>query len=113
MQPGSGVALGPDAQAAHDLATSWRWAHVHVVGGTTIGRIVCPRDMEPTTGYRACLVPGYVVAPDGTLADAWPSGGGDTVVLPCYDTWTFRTTADGDFPQLAAKLQPRGLGAPG
>lgn len=110
--PDGRVGLGAGVQQAHPLAQSWRWAHVHEApaGGTPIARILCPRDMRSLTDYTACLVPAFVL--DGAdVRDAWPKPGGGTVWLSCYDSWSFRTAPDGDFPQLASRLQVAEFGA--
>jgi hypothetical protein len=103
LSPDGRVGLGASVQAAHPLAESWRWAHVHEVDGRRIARILCPRDLAANSDYTACLVPAFAVE-DGRLEDAWAGGGGGVVWLPCYDAWSFRTGAEGDFPQLAARL---------
>lgn len=98
--------LAVTVQAAHPLAQSRLWAHVHRVGGQSFARILNPlKDMTPTTYYVAALVPAFVVEADGTLRDAWPAPGGGPVRLPCYDSWSFRTGPDGDFHEIAARLK--------
>ena len=107
------VTLGPSVQQAHKLADSWQWAHVHDIDGTSIARILCPRDFESNTRYTACLVPAFIVDDDGTLHDAWPQAGAP-VRLRCYDRWTFSTGPDGDFLTLATLLRavmPEALGS--
>ena len=95
---------------AHPLTAAHRWAHVHVVAGHRFARIICPRPLTTGQEYVAALVPGWraELAADGgdTLADSW-TGVTPTVTLPCFDRWTFRTTADpGDFATLAQQLEP-------
>ncbi|MGO4304288.1 hypothetical protein [Cupriavidus sp. RAF12] len=99
------VTLSAQAQADHVLAQSHLWAHVHVVDGVTYSRILSPRILQAMTAYNACLVPAYVVEPDGTLRDAWPAGAGQPVRLPCFDSWSFRTGEAGDFGDIASRLQ--------
>src|SRR5262249_52083072 len=67
-----------------------------------------PRDCDPDTNYIAALVPAFVLTGDDpapTLSDAWGDGAA-SVVLPCYDHWSFRTGPEGDFAQIAARLAP-------
>jgi hypothetical protein len=111
--PDGRVGLGASVQQAHPLAQSWRWAHVHETpspGGVRVARILCPRDMHALTDYTACLVPAFVLDGAG-VRDAWPKAGGGTVWLPCFDSWSFRTAPDGDFPQLASRLEVAEFGA--
>src|SRR4051794_2066717 len=79
LRPDGRVTLGPVAQSAHPLQVSWQWAHVHVVDGKEIARVVSPRDLATERDYVACLVPAF--RPDG--ADAWVGGAPATV--DCYD----------------------------
>lgn len=103
VQADGSVVIGVVVQEKHPLGESWRWAHVHDIDGTRIARILCPRDLDPNERYRACVVPAFVVADDGTLRNAWQ--GNTPVRLPCYDQWSFGTGPDGDFPQLAQMLR--------
>lgn len=101
---------GAELFAEHPLANAHRWAHVHDVPGRRFARIVSPRALATAEDYLAVLVPGWqvTVAADGTasLADSWPPPSG-SVTLPCFDRWTFRTTADeGDFARIAKRLEP-------
>jgi hypothetical protein len=96
--------------AEHPLAASHRWAHAHDVGGRQFARVVSPRTLATGQDYVAVLVPAWTVtvAADGSaaLADSWPSPAG-TVVLRCFDHWTFRTTTEpGDFAFIAQRLDP-------
>jgi hypothetical protein len=104
-RPDGRVGLGLVTQAAHVLAESWRWAHVHEVDGRQIARLLAPVDLQPATEYVACVVPAF--APDGT--DAWT--GAAPVVSDCYDHWSFRTGPEGDFPDLAKQLHKADLAA--
>jgi hypothetical protein len=119
------------------LTDSWAWAHAQVVGAEKSGpalatrlsgafgdvnlsRLVCPRVLEPTKSYIACIVPAFdagvraaLGAGGGTTAAAWTRVEGDDdqeITLPVFDHWTFSTTTDGDFASLAGKLV--GLPAP-
>ena len=101
---------GAELFAQHPLGLSHRWAHAHDVGGRRFARVVSPRLLTTAKDYVAVLVPGWqaTVAADGstTLVDSWPTPSG-SVVLPCFDRWTFRTTADpGDFASIARRLDP-------
>jgi len=95
---------------AHPLPLSHRWAHVHDVPGRRFSRIVSPRPLTTDQQYLAVLVPGWqaTVSADGStgLVDSWPTATG-TATLPCFDRWSFRTTADpGDFAAVARRLEP-------
>ncbi|MFO1415281.1 MAG: hypothetical protein U1F10_15530 [Burkholderiales bacterium] len=102
------VQLAKAVLAAHDLAKSYQWAHVHDVAGGAVARLLSPRDCLADTSYIAALVPAFTVTGDGedaVLADAWGAGA-QGVTLPCYDAWSFRTGPEGDFAQIAARLAP-------
>jgi len=99
------VALSAQAQADHPLGHSHLWAHVHEAEGVWYSRVLSPKLLAAQTSYNACLVPGWIVEPDGTLRDAWPVAGNQPVRLPCYDFWSFRTGEDGDFGELAKRLR--------
>lgn len=123
------------------------WAHVHVNGTLTdpivtditttalstlddvlranpdsaCSRLMCPRRLNPDTGYEAFLVPAFetgrlaglgldpAVSP-GALYAAWgphypnrPAEGR----LPYYHRWAFRTGSAGDFEFLVRLLRPQ------
>lgn len=99
------VTLSPQAQNDHPLGASHQWAHVHEIDGDWYSRILSPKKFEPQTAYVACLVPAYVVEPDGTLRDAWPVVAGQPVRITCYDSWGFRTGEGGDFGEIAKRLR--------
>lgn len=99
------VTLSPQAQADHPLGASHQWAHVHEIDGDWYSRILSPLKLEPQRAYVACLVPAYVVEPDGTLRDAWPVVAGQPVRVACYDSWGFRTGEGGDFGEIAKRLR--------
>lgn len=103
LRPDGRVSLGTAAQAEHPLADSWQWAHVHVVDGTPIARLLSPVILEPEQEYVACLVPAFTA----DAVDGWD--GSAAVTCDCYDQWTFRTGPLGDFPDLAAKLRKADL----
>ncbi|MCK2239053.1 MULTISPECIES: hypothetical protein [unclassified Crossiella] len=115
------------------------WAHVHVNGDLSgavlapaaggplaalervlrenpdlaCSRLVCPRHLQPNTGYHAFLVPafengrlaglGQFPAADA-LAPSWGGAGG---ALPYYHRWFFQTGTAGDFEYLVRILEPR------
>ncbi|MEO8588230.1 MAG: hypothetical protein ABI432_02590 [Flavobacteriales bacterium] len=132
----------------------WAWAHVHVNrhiapgagdvvsdNGAIIAanlqatltenadlaysRIVCPRKLEPNTGYHAFLVPsfeaGRVAGLKGDVSkvpfathSAWadyPSTATDPrpdpTHYPYYHRWYFRTGDQGDFEYLVRLLKPQ------
>ena len=129
--------LRTEAQPARqlpDLVESWAWAHAQVLqlpgedaddvlAGAperTAARLLCPRRLEPSTRYLACLVPAFEAgrraglgldpepADEAALRPAWapqPSA----VTLPVYFSWAFATGAGGDFESLARALRPRPL----
>jgi hypothetical protein len=122
-----------------DLAESWVWAHAQMTGtdksqikatmvsdpARSVSRLLCPRRLEPTTEYLACVVPAFEVgrkaglgltidpAEEQRLDPAWVSGTESSaeIVLPIYYSWEFRTAADGDFEELVRLLEPRELPA--
>lgn len=87
-----------------------------------LSRLLCPRKLEPNRNYIACLVPAFdcgvqagLGKSGGTLDPAWVrvqdgSDAANQIVLPIYDSWTFRTGPAGDFRSLAEKLE--GITAP-
>jgi len=119
-----------------DLTESWVWAHAQMTGtdktqikatmvsdpAKSVSRLLCPRRLEPTTEYLACLVPAFEVGrkaglglavdpeEENRLDPAWMSGSPE-IVLPVYYSWEFRTAADGDFEELVRLLEPRELPA--
>jgi len=121
------------AEQLPDLADSWAWAHVQVIGTDgestrsvladaphrAVARLLCPRRLRPDTDHIAALVPAFDVGvaaglggePAGDVArPAWDHAAlGETVVLPTYFHWTFRTGPAGDFESLARRLRPMPL----
>ena len=123
----------------------WAWAHTQVVGelssvqleqafttesSQSVARLLCPRNLDPNTRYRACIVPTFAPGKrvglgkdpfetsggedsPPTVDLAWPTrkqaGDGETVTLPVYHQWEFTTGDRGDFESLARKLSPREL----
>ena len=101
---------GGELFASHPLAQSFLWAHVHETPGRTFSRILSPRELALDQDYVAVLVPAWQAQfnADGTstLTDSWPSAAA-SVTLPCFDSWTFHTTADpGDFASISQRLEP-------
>ncbi|MGC0334203.1 hypothetical protein RKD23_007193 [Streptomyces sp. SAI-170] len=81
-----------------------------------VARLLCPRKLAPDRGWIAALVPATAAGRDAGLkaasvgaatADAWPVPGRDTVDLPVYHWWTFRTGQAGTFEELARRLRFR------
>jgi hypothetical protein len=130
--------LTSDADPARqlpDLSQSWAWAHgqamlvgeadaADVLGKVPqrdAARLLCPRRLDPSTRYLACLVPAFNAGRlaglgqppaelDENLRPAW--GAAPTAVtLPVYYSWRFATGGGGDFEQLARALRPRPLPA--
>jgi hypothetical protein len=101
------VTLSYALQRRYDLAKSYLWAHIHTTEEGEWARLLCPDDMLKDSSYTACLVPAFVLEPDGNLRDAWPLPSRGAVQLPCYDTWSFHTGPDGDFYELAKRLRAR------
>ena len=131
--------IAGDADARNELpplAESWAWGHVQVAvaagdtrsqadlyeqePGRFVSRLMCPRRLDPESDYLACLVPAFDAGRDAglgstdadpdQLGDAWSSDD-RSVRLPVYWSWSFRTSAVGDFEELARRLDPRVLGA--
>jgi hypothetical protein len=119
-----------------DLAQSWAWAHTQVTGpqdGAQLtdilrdspdrlgSRLLCPRRLQPSTVYLACVVPtfalgvtaGLGLAPaegdEAQLAPAWTANGPDPLRLPVYYSWEFATGPAGDFETLVTRIRPRAL----
>jgi hypothetical protein len=113
LRPDGRVTLGVGIQANHALSGSHRWAHVHLVDGREVARLLAPVVTRPNpaepasveygylpqTEYVACVVPAFTAAGE----DVW--NGSAAVTCPLYDWWTFRTGPGGDFRDLARKLK--------
>jgi hypothetical protein len=109
-----------------NLDDSWAWAHVQQpdpaatlpeglppVIGQAIARLVCPRRLQPSKRWLACVVPAFaggiaaVGGPAGVdTAKAWDTAAGGEVTLPVYFSWEFSTGTDGDFESLVHRLSP-------
>ncbi|RXZ67251.1 hypothetical protein [Agromyces albus] len=112
-----------------DLAQSHLWAHAQASRNVAadkplevrlspahapinLSRIISPRVLRDSTAYVAALVPttdagvrGGLGLTGGTLDPAWGPGSDDPVRLPAFDRWEFTTGPDGDFKELALRLQ--------
>jgi hypothetical protein len=121
----------------------WAWAHVHVNADLTHdetgvsrtsarslealarqmeqqpdvahSRLMCPRRLQPNTGYHGFLIPAFetgrraglgleLSAEVGALDFAWGDG---QIDFPYYHRWYFRTAERGDFEYLVRRLRPR------
>jgi hypothetical protein len=111
-----------------DLTESWNWAHTQISGdtplaeaiasapGTVISRLLCPRRLDPETGYTAFLVPAFDIgvqagigqpAPSGAPANpAWTTRTQGPISLPYYYKFQFHTSDAGDFESLVRALTP-------
>jgi hypothetical protein len=116
------------ASTLPDLAESWNWAHAQISGdtplvqalasapGTVISRLLCPRRLDPETGYTAFLVPAFDIGVQagmgkkpaaGTPAKpAWTSRTAGPISLPYYYRFQFHTSDAGDFESLVRALTP-------
>jgi hypothetical protein len=126
-----------------DPAQAWAWAHVHLnaelpvdvnhfpdlnnLDGLLrnnpdrgISRLICPRRLQPNTGYYAFVIPVYEVGRKAGLGEeldenesattfSWTKGETDEKRYPIYYEWFFRTGVAGDFEALVRQLQPRTL----
>jgi hypothetical protein len=86
-----------------------------------VSRILCPRRLEPNTGYHAFLLPtfelgrkaglGQTINPtDDSLKPAW-TGGAVQKSFPVYYRWFFKTGVSGDFESLVRLLKPKIVGS--
>ncbi len=116
------------ASVLPNLTESWNWAHTQISGdapladaiasdpGAVISRLICPRRLDPETGYTAFLVPAFDVgvqagmgqtAPAGAQANlAWPPQSRAPISLPFYYKFQFHTSDAGDFESLVRALTP-------
>lgn len=139
VAPGLPLVLATELGELQSLEDNAYFAHAQVVGGpkvalpanpaiadrlseehalANLSRLICPRKLDPSTAYRAVLVPAFdcgaragLGASGGTLGPAWTraADGGDAqniVQLPAYDSWEFATGPAGDFKSLAERLDP-------
>ncbi len=120
------------------VSESWAWAHVHINEGYNnasefeqflqslhnpedpnadkiISRLMCPRNLEPNTGYRAFVVPAFETGRLAGLGQepkdvdaqkpSWTASS-DNIEFPVYYEWYFRTGEDQDFESLVKLLEP-------
>ncbi len=118
---------------------TWAWAHAHVNEGHASTnafeqflkslhdpdnanadkitcRLMCPRRLEPDTGYTAFVVPVFETGRLAGLgqdpkdvdaqAPAWDATH-TTPTLPVFHEWSFRTGRNEDFESLVNLLEPR------
>ena len=121
-----------------DLSESWAWTHTQLscqANATpaeltdilkkrpelSVSRLLCPRRLQPSTEYLACVVPTFELgrkaglnlpimpADEAKLDPAWLAGAQApaNVKLPVYYHWEFRTGVEGDFESLVALLASR------
>lgn len=122
-------ALETSTDQLPDPTESWAWAHAQLTGDAnarsefqkrstkTVARLICPRNLDPKTQYRACVVPtfepgrraGLGLEPyqgdRSTMNFAW--GADEEVKLPVYHHWEFTSARKGDFEYLARELEPQ------
>ncbi len=129
---GKALSVDDAGRELPDLTEAWAWAHVQVYADYTdlaalladtpelaTARLLCPRYLEPDTGYLACLVPSFEAGrlaglgldpPADSVALAWTADSSD-LRLPVLHSWSFRTAPDpADFEDLVRRLEPRPLG---
>ncbi|HEV8117668.1 MAG TPA: hypothetical protein VGQ32_04040 [Thermoanaerobaculia bacterium] len=139
-KPLPSISLTPAANAAALFAPAeqlWAWAHVHVNDALGPGhapdldgldarlranpdvgysRLICPRRLEPNTGYTAVVIPTFEVGRKAGLAEAVADTDSGLAIswatateFPVYYEWYFRTGAAGDFEELVRALKPRSM----
>jgi len=101
----------PDVASAQRLASEG----VRSRSAGVVARLLCPRKLNPDRTWIAAVVPataggvdaGLNRSPTGPAAkDAWP-GAEETIDLPVYHWWSFRTGKAGTFEELARRLRFR------
>jgi hypothetical protein len=118
--------LNPAAELP-DLSQADAWAHAQITGADltpaalsgdsagTLARLICPRKLQPSQPYLACVVPTYraglhaglgMEVDDNDLAPAWDASITAPFSLPVYFSFRFQTGPDGDFASLARKIGP-------
>lgn len=119
--------------ALPDLSDSWAWAHAQVTGDLpgdgiaglmsrspqlALSRLLCPRKLEPSTGYAAFVVPAFEAGrlaglgqDTSAIVDTQPAWQPSTasLQLPVYYRFDFSTADKGDFESLVRQLTPRVL----
>ncbi|MEU2870542.1 hypothetical protein ABZ769_15260 [Streptomyces olivoreticuli] len=96
--------LSTDLQHAYPLEQAASAAHVQLTAGSghLVARLLCQRDLDAQSLYHALLVPAF--GPTGKFR--WT--GSETVRVPVYHHWVFRTGERGDFRSLADQLHGAG-----
>jgi hypothetical protein len=110
-----------------DLSQADAWVHAQITGkdlsiaalsgdsSGTLARLICPRKLQPSQPYLACVVPTYhagvqaglgMEVDDNDVALAWGSSIPAPFSLPVYFSFRFQTGPDGDFASLARKIGP-------
>jgi hypothetical protein len=118
--------LNPAAELP-DLSQADAWAHAQITGsdlspaalngdsGGTLARLICPRKLQASQAYLACVVPTYragvhaglgMDVDDSDLEPAWDSSISAPLSLPVYFSFRFQTGPGGDFASLASKIGP-------
>ncbi len=130
--PLGAIDVGAIAALQH-LDDSWNWAHTQVSGdaglaptlatapGSVIARLLCPRRLDPETGYTAFLVPAFEAGRRAGLGDdpgtapitdaAWTPATAAPLRLPVFYRFQFHTSDQGDFESLVRRLVPRKFGS--
>lgn len=94
----------------HDLAYSYRWAHVHKEDGVMVSRLLSPRVLTPLRSHVAAIVPAF----DDSGGPSWTGATlNNRSFLPVLYSWRFQTGEQGDFETLAAALRARETGSLG
>ena len=116
--------LNPAAELP-DLSQADAWAHAQISrtdmstaaalngdSGATLSRLMCPRKLQPSQRYLACVVPTYragvhaglgMEVDDNDLAPAWDATITAPFMLPVYFSFRFQTGPGGDFASLARR----------
>lgn len=120
-----------------NLNDSWAWVHAQIASSSvatpdtlrsdlrtlpdrSLSRLLCPRILQPSTDYIACVVPTFElgrraglgeeikeseITAAAALQPAWSIAPTLlTVRLPIYHQWQFRTGEGGDFESLVRLL---------
>ncbi len=122
----------PDTSMLPPPGELWAWAHSHLNAvavnpdephkaadqiaanpAASCCRILGARHLLPQKAYHAFLVPTFAAGRRAALLDggapadvfAWQPG--KPATLPVYYEWSFRTSEEGDFKDLALRLQVR------
>jgi hypothetical protein len=120
------------------IGQEYAWSHIHINESLGTGtspdlgvlrarldanpdigyaRLICPRKLDPDTGYTGFVVPTFEVGrraglgetiadSDDGLVRSWAGAANE---FPVYYEWRFRTGVDGDFESLVRALVPRDM----